>query len=128
MALTPKQISSAPKRRERLLAICEQLPEVEVQPVGEEHLQFQVRKKTFLYYMFDHHGNGRIAAACKSTKEEQGRLVTDDPEHFFVPAYLGPSGWIGIYLDTGRVDWEVVGMYAAAAWRMVAPKRLLENL
>ncbi|MBS1911209.1 MAG: MmcQ/YjbR family DNA-binding protein [Bacteroidetes bacterium] len=128
MPLTRKQISSAPKRRERVVEICEALPEVEMQPVGQGHLQFQVRKKTFLYYMFDHHGDGRIAVACKSTKEEQGRLVTDGPEQYFVPAYLGPSGWVGIRLDTDRVDWAAIALHAAAAWRMVAPKRLLANL
>ena len=31
-------------------------------------------------------------------------MVRDAPDRFFVPPYVGPSGWIGVYLD-GDVDW-----------------------
>jgi predicted DNA-binding protein (MmcQ/YjbR family) len=37
-------------------------------------------------------------------------MVQARPDRFFRPPYVGPSGWIGIYLD-GRVSWtEVAGL------------------
>src|SRR5688500_17101089 len=99
MALTKRQLASATTRREKLVALCEELPEVEVQVAGEDHLSFRVRKKTFGYYLFDHHGDGRIAFTCKSTLPEQRQMVVEDPDRFYVPAYLGPKGWIALRLD-----------------------------
>ncbi len=77
-------------RRLRLIEICESLPEVNVELAGEQHLAFRIRKKILAYYLFDHHGDGKIAFCCKSTLNEQRRLVTDDPD--FVPAYSWREG------------------------------------
>jgi hypothetical protein len=49
------------------------------------------------------------------------------PKRFFVPPYVGPSGWIGIWLDSGA-DWDELEELLADAYRMVAPKRLLRGL
>ena len=32
-------------------------------------------------------------------------MVRANPERFFVPPYVGPSGWIGVHLD-GDIDWR----------------------
>jgi hypothetical protein len=84
-------------------------------------------KKTFASFHVDHHGDGRIAVWCRFTKEGQPGLVASDPERFFVPPYVGPSGWIGIRLE-GVVDWTVVAGLLEEAYRMVAPKRALRAL
>jgi hypothetical protein len=31
----------------------------------------------------------------------QQDLVRAEPKHFFVPAYVGPKGWLGLRLDQG---------------------------
>jgi hypothetical protein len=126
MALTKRQLSSAAARRKKLVALCQELPEVLVQQAGEDHLSFRVRKKTFGYYLFDHHGDGRIAFTCKSTLPDQRQLVRDDPVRFYVPAYLGPKGWIALRLDTDDVDWGLVLKLALAAYRHAAPKSLAD--
>ena len=79
-----------------------------VEAAGETHLAFRIRKRIFAYYLFDHHGDGMIAFTCKSSLSEQRRLVKDDPDSFFVPAYLGSKGWLAIRLDLDEVDWETV--------------------
>ena len=84
-------------------------------------------KKTFASFHVDHHGDGRIAVWCKFTKEAQPGLVASDPDRFFVPPYVGPSGWIGIRLE-GDVDWGIVAGLLEEAYRMVAPKRALRVL
>jgi phosphoribosylglycinamide formyltransferase-1 len=120
----PVVSSSTAKRRSKLVSICEGMPEVNVEAAGEGHLVFRVRKKIFAYYSFDHHGDGKIAFICKSTLNEQRRLVKDDPESFFVPAYVGPRGWVAIRLDLPEVDWETVTELARQAYQASAPKKL----
>ncbi|MGV9480583.1 MmcQ/YjbR family DNA-binding protein [Gordonia aichiensis] len=52
--------------------------------------------------------------------------LLDDPR-FFLPAYLGPYGWVGILLDDGS-DWDEVTELLDASYRQVAPKRSLAKL
>ena len=126
MTLSAKQLAQSDQRRERLIEICRALPEVTYEFVGreQEHIAFRAGKKTFAYYLFDHHGDGRIALCCKSNLSEQRRLVRDDPESFFVPAYLGSKGWVGIRLDLNEVDWETVNELARQAFQSSAPRKL----
>ena len=84
-------------------------------------------RKTFATFHPSHHGDGRIAVWIKFRKEDQQDLVDSDPEMFFVPPYVGPSGWIGIRLDR-KVDWSVVAGLLEEGYRMVAPKRALKLL
>jgi predicted DNA-binding protein (MmcQ/YjbR family) len=50
-------------------------------------------------------------------------MVRAEPERFFVPPYVGPSGWVGIWLD-GTVDWAELADLLRDSYRLVAPKRL----
>ncbi len=84
-------------------------------------------RKTFATLHDDHHGDGRLAVWIKSTAETQADLVAMDAETFFVPPYMGPSGWIGVRLDRGA-DWEMVASLLEDRYRMVAPKRALRRL
>ncbi len=124
MPLSAKQLNAAKARRERLIRICETLPEITHEAVGDGHLAFKIRKKIFAYYLFDHHGDSMIAFSCKSTLSEQRRLMRSDAEMFFVPAYVGPRGWIGIRLDLEDVDWETVTELARRAFQSTAPRKL----
>lgn len=124
MTLTARQLASSTQRRERMIEICRSLPEMSYEVVGDEHIAFRIRKKIFGYYLFDHHGDGIIAFCCKSSLSEQQRLVRDDPETFFVPAYLGSKGWVAIRLDLDEVDWDTVTDLARQAYRSIAPRKL----
>ena len=124
MTLTARQLSQSKRRRDRLAEICQKLPESTYDEVGEGHIAFKIRKKIFAYYSFDHHGDGMIAFLCKSTLNEQRRLIREDPESFFAPAYVGPRGWIGIRLDLDEVDWETVAELARLAYQATAPRKL----
>lgn len=46
---------------------------------------------------------------------------------FWVPAYLGPSGWLGLDLD-GDTDWTEVAELIDASYRVTAPRRLVRQL
>jgi phosphoribosylglycinamide formyltransferase-1 len=124
MTLSAKQLSQSTQRRERLTEICRRLPEITYETVGDGHIAFRIRKKIFGYYMFDHHGDGIIGFCCKSSLSEQRRMIREDSESFFVPAYVGPRGWIGIRLDLEEVDWDTVGELARQAYQAIAPRKL----
>jgi formyltetrahydrofolate-dependent phosphoribosylglycinamide formyltransferase len=81
--------------------------------------------KFFAYFSRDHHGNGITALLVKTSGvEEQAMLIENDPDLYFRPAYFGPSGWIGIRLDTGDTDWAQIETWLGRSWRASAPKRL----
>jgi hypothetical protein len=106
--------------------VCAELPEAEVRSGGhdERHLAFVVRGKKFGYFLDDHHGDGRLALTCKAPPGEQAVLVASDPERWFVPAYLGHHGWVGLRLDTKQVDWEEARERLMESYCLTAPKRL----
>ena len=111
----------------RVQALCGALPETtEVEKAGGRPC-FQVRGKTFAYFMDDHHGDGRLALWVKSTFEAQAEAVAAEPHRFFVPPYAGPQGWLGLRLDV-EPDWDEVGEVLREAWRLQAPRRLLAAL
>ena len=124
MSLSAAQLATSDRRRERLIEICRELPEVTYEGRGQGHIAFQIGKKNFAYYQYDHHGDGMIAFSCKSTLAEQRRLVRGDSESFFVPAYLGAKGWVGIRLDLDEVDWSTVTDLAKRAYQSLAPRKL----
>lgn len=81
--------------------------------------------KFFAYFSYDRHLDGVTGLLVKcSGQEEQAMLIDSDPELYYRPAYLGPSGWIGIRLDLPPVDWTHISEWLAKSWRLSAPRRL----
>lgn len=108
---------------EKVRRICRSLPEA-TEKVAWGAPTFRVRDKLFAHYRENHHGDGRVALWCKASDGVQELLVDSDPERFFVPPYVGPSGWVGVRLERDRVDWDGVAALLEEAWRLTAPKRL----
>lgn len=107
----------------RLTKICLALPEATSNRYGS-HAGFLVRKKTFAYFLNDHHGDGIVGVTCKVLPGENTALVAAQPDRFYMPAYIGSKGWVALRLDVGRVDWEEVAELVACSYRLVAPQRL----
>ena len=108
----------------RLRKVCLALPEAhEVEAWGEP--TFRVRNKLFAMYAApnNHHGGGRPAVWCKAAPGNQALMVRAEPERYFVPPYVGPSGWVGVWLDRNP-DWSEVQDLMSDSYRLVAPKRL----
>ncbi len=111
----------------RLRKVCLALPEA-YEKVSHGEPTFWIRKRMFATFANadNHHGSGRHAVWCKATHMTQSLLVGRSPERYFVPPYVGPSGWVGIYLDRSP-DWKEVAERLHESYRLVAPKRLLES-
>jgi predicted DNA-binding protein (MmcQ/YjbR family) len=61
--------------------------------------------------------------------DESDREALAQDKRFFYPAYMGPSGWLGLDLHaTKKVDWDEVRELIDASFRMVAPKKLVRQL
>ena len=114
-----------PRPLTRLRKLCLALPEAhEVEAWGEP--TFRVRNKMFATYASadSHHGAGRAAVWCKAAPGNQDLMVRAAPQRFYVPPYVGPSGWIGVWLDDGT-DWAELAELLRDSWRLTAPKRLV---
>lgn len=87
---------------------------------------FHIEKgRFFAYFWHDHHGDGETIVIVKTSGgEEQAMLIALDPDCYYSPPYLGPSGWVAMRLDRNDTDWERIGERIAASWEMVAPRRL----
>jgi hypothetical protein len=112
-----------PHIKERLTAICLSLPEATRELQGD-HASFRVRKKVFAYFLNDHHGDGIVSICGKALPGDNTVLVASDPERFYLPAYIGPRGWVGLRLDVGKVDWAEVKELVTGSYLQTAPKTL----
>lgn len=87
---------------------------------------FRVRDKMFAMYAAadTHVGGGRPGVWIKAAPGNQRLMVEMLPHKFFVPPYMGPSGWVGVWLDD-PCDWAELAELLNDGWRLVAPKRLV---
>lgn len=118
------------KRRDPVDAvrtICLALPEVSERLSHGAPTWFVRDKKTLATVWDDHHGDGRLGLICAAPAGVQQQLVDEEPERFYVPAYVGHRGWIGVRLDR-KVDWSEIGAVIEDAYRCVAPTKLVALL
>ena len=119
--------SSEDARLSRLTQIALALPETTRQIYGS-HAQFLVRKKTFAYFLDNHHGDGIVGVTCKVFAGENKSLVKAQPRRFYLPAYVASRGWVALRLDRGKIDWTEVRDLVLTSYALVAPKRLAEKI
>lgn len=104
----------------RVREICTALPEAEERETWGAPT-YRVRDKIFAMERDD--VDGRVAVWCKAPPGSQSVLVNADPDRFFAPPYVGPKGWVGMWLDR-RPDWSEVARLIQRSYRLVAPKKL----
>jgi hypothetical protein len=107
----------------RLTEICLGFPEATSERNGD-HATFRVRKKVFAYFLNNHHGDGIVSVCGRALPGDNTELVASDPVKFYLPAYIGPRGWVGLRLDTGEVDWEEVEELLIGSYLQSAPRKL----
>jgi len=106
---------------ERLRGIALALPGAgEKRSHGEP--AFFVRGKLFATIDNNHHGSGHVATWCNAPPGVQESLVAADPQHFFVPPYVGTKGWLGVRLDSG-LPWPVVADLLKQAHETTAARK-----
>lgn len=107
--------------------ICMALPEVSERLSHGSPAWFVREKRTVAMFVDDHHGDGILGLWCPAHPGVQEEMVALEPERFFRPPYVGPSGWLGVRLDRD-VDWDEVRGILTDSYRKVAPKTLVKLL
>ena len=111
------------RRLIRLSKICLALPKA-TRWYNGQHAGSLIRKKTFAYFLNDHHGDGIVAVTCKVLPGDNRALASAQPRRFYLPAYLASKGWVALRLDAGEIDWEEVSELVRGSYQLIAPKRL----
>lgn len=119
--------SAEDPRLTRITRIALELPDAARQIYGS-HAQFLVRKKTFAYFLDNHHGDGIVAITGKALPGDNKALAEAQPERFYLPAYIASKGWVALRLDVGKIDWEEVKELILGSYALIAPKRLAEQV
>ncbi|GAB3632951.1 MmcQ/YjbR family DNA-binding protein [Microbacterium shaanxiense] len=87
-------------------------------------------QKVFCYFggsvRIDQEWVAHDAAIMVRPDPDDDPALRQDPR-FWVPAYLGPSGWLGIDLDDDT-DWREIAELIDASFRVTAPRRLVREL
>lgn len=104
--------------------ICLGFPEVSERPSHGSPAWFIRGKKTLCMFVDDHHGDGRLAIWCPAFPGVQQELIDDEPERFFRPPYVGPSGWVGVRLEQVLDRAELTNLLADS-YRKVSPTKAL---
>ncbi len=115
-------LTITPDRLKRLRKICLALPEAKEKEAWGDPT-WRVRDRIFAMQKGNHE-HGRPSLWLKAPEGAQSALVSGDPERLFVPPYVGHKGWVGVYLDTRKVDWGFVASLVEESYRLIAPKRL----
>lgn len=124
----PQLFSDDDPYLEQVRLLCAALPETD-EKVSHGRPAF-FTKKVFAYY------GGSLKVNDEWIEHGTSIMVQPDPgdrpalledARSFVPAYLGPSGWIGIDLGDAT-DWTEIGELLDASYRLTAPKRAIAEL
>lgn len=108
---------------ERVRRICLGLPGA-TEKLSHGEPTFFV-KKVFAMCSINHHHDGHVAVTVPAAIGVQEMLIERSPKKFYRPPYVGVSGWVGIEL--GRVNDKELAFHIHEAWRLIAPKKLLDE-
>jgi hypothetical protein len=111
----------------RLRKLCLALPEANEKLSHGEPTWFAGKGKVFATLDDHHHGAAHLSVWLPQPLGVQEALIDADPERFFRPPYVGPSGWVGVVLDT-KPDWGVVEGLVREAYLHVATPKLAAKL
>lgn len=106
--------------------LCLSFPEAE-EKVSHGMTNYNVNGKSFATYAVNHHGDGRVALWLEAKPGSQALHTEIDPDHYFVPPYVGPKGWLGVDLNSG-IGWQAVTARVREAYEKVAPAALSKQL
>lgn len=132
--MSPEMVDDPDPHLVRLRAICLSFPGA-AEKLSHGRPNFYTRKVFAVFggsLKGDHYSPvARHSLLFLPDASEREALVQDETR-FFVPAYYGPSGWLGLsfHLVGGfdRVDWVEVAELVEMSYRLTAPVTLVREL
>src|SRR5206468_12246840 len=108
--------------RARVRKSCLARPETKERQSHGESACFFRGKRSFLNTDAYRHGAAHYWVWVAAPLGAQDTLVRSDPEHYFVPPYVGYRGWVGVTLDN-KPDWDALARIVADGYELVAAPR-----
>lgn len=107
---------------------CLALPEVS-ERLSHGAPTFFIRAKTSFASLLlnGHHQYDFPHLICAAPPGVQPALVEAEPDHYFIPPYVGGRGWLGVRLDRGLPPTAIADL-CEDAYRTVAPPSLVARL
>ena len=116
------KIDSIKTQLKRVREICATMPSVhEKLSHGEPTFFLEKDKKVFAMFVGYHHHDEHLAVWVPAPPGLQSALISDAPQTYFKPPYVGSSGWVGIELQ--EISDEALAIHIREAWRLVAAKK-----
>ncbi|MFW6598285.1 MmcQ/YjbR family DNA-binding protein [Propionibacteriaceae bacterium Y2011] len=113
-----------------LREICLALPSA-AEKVSHGHPNFYTRKVFAVFggmVKGDHHSDTYAQSVLVLPDPDEHAALLTDTERFYLPAYYGPSGWVGYDFRAGEVDWDEVAELVDASYRNTASRTLVRQL
>jgi hypothetical protein len=113
----------------QLRAVCLALPEAK-EKVSHGHPNFYT-KKVFAVFggvVKGDHGADDYSQSVLFRPHSDERAALEADPRIFVPAYYGPSGWLGLNFRAAEPDWAEVAELVEDSYRNTAIKRLIAAL
>ena len=113
----------------RLRSICLALPEA-AEKNSHGHPNFYTEKVFAIFgaVVKGAHFDDRWAQSVLVLPDLLTREQALADKRFFVPAYYGPYGWIGLNFRAAEVDWDEIAELVELSYRRTAPARLVRAL
>ncbi|WP_311764959.1 MmcQ/YjbR family DNA-binding protein [Paenibacillus agricola] len=112
---------------EKIRAYCLSLPDTSERVSHGAPTFFINGKRSFTQYHNNHHGDGRVALWCAAPDGLQSTLIEASPDLYYVPAYVGHLGWIGLRLDR-NVEWQEIVRALSDAYLARASEKQKQKL
>jgi hypothetical protein len=119
MTMKKSQAEAGKTHLKRVRQICLALPDV-TEKISHGEPTFFVRQRVFTMFANNHHNDGHVAVWIPAAPGLQEALISEQPETYFRPPYVGSSGWVGIEL--ARVSDEVLTNHIAEACALIRKK------
>lgn len=125
----PRRYESDDAYLARLREICLALPEA-AEKESHGHPNFYTRKVFAVYggVVKGDHYSDRWSQSVLVLPNLLTRESAANDGRFFVPAYYGPYGWIGLDFRSADVDWDEVADLVEESYRNTAAARLIRLL
>jgi hypothetical protein len=104
----------------RVRTICLALPGSS-EKISHGEPTFFVKKRVFVMFANNHHGDGHVAVWLPVESGFQTILIENDPATYFRPPYVGTKGWVGIELT--KIDDAGLSFHIGNAWSLISEKR-----
>lgn len=101
----------------RVRSMCLELAGAE-EKLSHGEPTFFVKKRVFAMFANNRHGDGYSTVYVPARAGVQEMLVSEAPETYFRPPYVGVKGWVGVEL--ARVSDEVLRGHLLDAWKLIA--------